>query len=86
LKLEPVVGNLVADRQDGTVAFAQYDDDFEGEDDFIFKTASNWVLVARTEADLGPLTRDERWRRLSYDPSVGVWRDDFSNLLKVFQW
>src|SRR5438552_3307651 len=30
---------------------------------------------------------DERWRlALSADPKIGVWRDDFHNLLSVFKW
>jgi len=45
------------------------------------------VVLARTPEALGRLPEDERWRpALSADPNVGVWRDDFHNLLSVFKW
>ena len=47
------------------------------------KTSSDWMIMARTRADLGPLVRDARW----FVPRVGagtpLWTDDFSNILSV---
>ena len=37
---------------------------------------------------LGDLINDPRWtrRRLTSETRVGLWTDDFSNLLGVFKW
>jgi hypothetical protein len=53
----------------------------------IGKDPSTWVVVARSDADLGPLSTDERWQPLDerqHHPEV--WRDDFSNVAGVFKW
>jgi spermidine synthase len=53
----------------------------------IGKDPSTWVVVARSDADLGPLSNDERWQPLDerqHRPEV--WRDDFSNVAGVFKW
>jgi spermidine synthase len=47
-------------------------------------TFSDWVVLARSEADLGSLAGDPRWRRL--DPgSAPLWTDSFSNILDVLK-
>lgn len=48
------------------------------------KRPSWWVLIARADADLGPLAQDPNWVRLSPSPRVPVWTDDHANLLGVF--
>lgn len=50
------------------------------------KFGSDWVVLARQESDLGQVARNEHWRRLERWPGVGVWTDDFSNLLRIFRW
>ncbi len=47
-----------------------------------FEAASTWAAVARTEADLGPLTADVRWSPLK-PARIPAWTDDFSNLFAV---
>jgi hypothetical protein len=32
------------------------------------------------------LVQDPRWQTLSGKPGQPVWRDDYSNLLRVFRW
>jgi hypothetical protein len=49
-------------------------------------SGSQWVVMARRAADLGPIWRDERWRPAQVGPGRPVWTDDYSNLLGVFQW
>jgi spermidine synthase len=49
-------------------------------------SASHWVVLARRREDLGKLAEDERWKPAQTDPKVGVWTDDYSNLLSVFLW
>jgi len=47
---------------------------------------SVWVAVARTTADLDILCGDPRWRALESESELGVWSDDFSNILGVVKW
>jgi SAM-dependent methyltransferase len=82
LDLAPVVANLAADAGlDGRVLD---DNSSEGGG----ATRSTWVVLARTAAALGGLARDghEMASALEPDPAVGVWTDDFHNLLSVFKW
>jgi spermidine synthase len=79
LDLQPVLGNLARDA--GLACRVQVD---EG-DEFNGRSPSVWVVMARTEADLGPLAQDPRWQRLKGDGGA-VWTDDYSNLLRVFKW
>jgi len=58
--------------------------------------ASSWVLMAKDKESLGLLpykvdlgTDDQpvnRWNDLRRDPALGVWTDDYANLLSVFRW
>jgi hypothetical protein len=88
VSLDRVVGNLAA--ATGCVALMQSDFDQSAPG----KYASSWVLVARRHSHFGKLREHEelseadprRWVRLQNDPSVDLWRDDFSNLLSVFDW
>jgi spermidine synthase len=82
LKLEPVVGNLAA--AEDMACLMQSDGDVT--EDTPGKLSSTWVLVANNEVDFGKLLDDTRWKRLWRTANVGVWTDDFSNLLRVFQW
>lgn len=45
---------------------------------------SRVVMLARSEAALGPLARDPRWRDLVADGGP-VWTDDFANLLSILK-
>ena len=83
LNLEPVVASLAADAALGG-RLIQHDDSAESAG----AARSTWVVLARTQAALGALARSEKWTAspLSLDPAVGVWTDDFHNLLAVFKW
>ena len=83
LDLEQVLGNL-ADSLN-LASRAQYDDDLDL-DIQPGKYRSHWVVLARNEADLGTLAKDDRWTPVERNPAVGVWTDDYSNLLGVFRW
>ena len=51
------------------------------------KSRSDWVILARDEAHFGELAKQkDRWKELKVDPQVGVWTDNFSNVLRVFSW
>jgi spermidine synthase len=84
LELEPVLGALA--RATGLVALAQ-------DDPVVHDAAwqegmrpSQWVVMARQPADLGPLARDARWRPAVAPPGARPWTDDFNSLLGVFRW
>ncbi|HYB41758.1 MAG TPA: fused MFS/spermidine synthase, partial [Candidatus Methylomirabilis sp.] len=83
LRLEPVVANLALDAGLGGRLLG--DDDSSEEDG---SARSTWVVVARTPQALGSLAHDEHWTSedLGVSPRVGVWTDDFHNLLSVFRW
>ena len=79
LRLAPVVGRLAASQ--GLVALQQVErvkvNWPEG------KERSNWIVMARSRADLGALGEDSRWLPLEPSPSAPLWTDDFSNILSV---
>jgi hypothetical protein len=83
LSLEPVVANLAEDAQlDGRLLRHDLHPSGEG------ATSSTWAVLARTPGAFGDLTHDPGWTaaKLETSPRVGVWTDDFHNLLRVFDW
>jgi hypothetical protein len=82
LDLIPVVANLAEDaRLGGRLLGDDETRDGGGTE------RSTWVALAPTAAALGDLGGDSRWSAgLIGDPSVGVWTDDFHNLLSVLKW
>ena len=46
---------------------------------------SEWLVMARTREDLGPLSRDQRWQAPAVPASTPLWTDDFSNILSVLR-
>ncbi|HWE37256.1 MAG TPA: fused MFS/spermidine synthase [Isosphaeraceae bacterium] len=46
---------------------------------------STWVLLARRDADLGPLARSPRWRPIAVSPSTPAWTDDRSEIVGHFR-
>jgi len=51
-----------------------------------YRMSSDWVVMARSSADLGILDEDSRWQRLVPTPGERVWSDDYSNILGVLKW
>ena len=47
------------------------------------KSPSDWVILARREADLGSLASDPRWHKPSTSIDTPFWTDDFSNIVSV---
>jgi len=84
LDLNPVLGNLARDA--GLVARSNFDLKLSDDDRKNKKLASGWVAMARTQADLRGLGRDQRWHILPARPGDSLWTDDFSNILSVFNW
>jgi hypothetical protein len=80
--LEPVLGNLA--QALSLVGLKQFDD--ESDKQFSGKSSSDWVLLARRKEAFESLANDTRWTSLRQDLRVGVWTDDFSNVLSVYDW
>ncbi|MGH9258227.1 MAG: spermidine synthase [Vicinamibacterales bacterium] len=78
LTLRPVVGALAGDL--GLAARVQ----LHRPSDTSRGRPSEWVVLARSEAQLGSLATDARWERLSGD-AHGAWTDDYSNILSVLR-
>ena len=51
-----------------------------------YRYPSVWAVLARNDRSLGTLAVDSRWRQLSPEPRVGVWTDDYSNIVRVLRW
>jgi hypothetical protein len=83
LDLEPVLGNLA--RELGLVGLRRYDSDADTRS-VPGISVSDWVVLAHRREDLGQLADDERWKAIETNPKVGIWTDDYSNLLGVFMW
>jgi hypothetical protein len=50
------------------------------------KYPSQWLVMARSRAELGALGTDARWTPVKLRPGVAAWNDDYSNLLSVVKW
>ncbi len=81
LDLHPVVADLARSRN--LVCLAR--DDTQPTD-VAGKEASQWVVMARSPADLNQLLTDPRWHLLPGDARRHVWTDDFSNIITIFKW
>jgi hypothetical protein len=49
------------------------------------KTPSTWVVMVRSPADLGALTRDNRWQLFPRDVEGESWTDNYSNVLEALK-
>lgn len=83
LDLEPVLGTLAQDAN--LVTRVRNDVKISGAEERAGKSGSQWLVMARNLADLGPLARDARWTtpKLSQQP---VWTDDYSSILPALTW
>jgi len=80
LGLEPVLGNL-ADAL-GLIAVKQFD----YANGVPYKSGSDLVVMANDREALGTLSTDPRWSPLERSHAVGIWSDDFSNVLRIIRW
>jgi SAM-dependent methyltransferase len=84
LDLKPALGNLARDA--AIISLENSDLKLSDEDLKKKKSPSDWITMARTQADLRGLARDQRWHPLPVRPGDALWTDDFSNILSVFNW
>ena len=48
-----------------------------------FHAHATAAVIAKNDADLGPLTASPHWAKMQADPAVRVWTDDYSNILQA---
>jgi hypothetical protein len=84
LDLEPVLANLAQDA--GLVGWVRSHTDVSENELKQGYFSSVWIVLARRASDVTGLARDPRWRQLRQRSSVGVWTDDFSNLIRIVRW
>ena len=83
LNLKPVLASVARDLN--LVAMYRFDRVSDEELKTSGRMSSEWVVLARTRADLGPLANDPKWQWLEAPPrGFRTWTDDYSNLLGVF--
>jgi hypothetical protein len=84
LRLEPVLGRLAAEL--GAVARTRNELDSGVEIDVPGREPSQWLVMARSERDLGSIQTNPLWRAAAVAPETPVWTDDFSNIVSVLRW
>jgi len=83
LDLEPVLANLGADLR--LVALGCDDMSLTDAEFATGREQSHWVVMARGAEDLAGFQRRARWSPLEGRAGVGVWTDDFSSPLRMWQ-
>lgn len=84
LDLEPVLVELARDARIAGIVGA--DTAITRSQSASFKMNSKWVVLSRSASDHALLALQPGWRVLAPRADVGVWTDDFSNVVSVFRW
>jgi hypothetical protein len=82
LDVAPVLGNMAQ----ALHLAGLHRHDVEDEDVVPGKFSSHWVVFAKRREDLGTLLENAQWVPVPKNPALGVWTDNFSNVLSVFNW
>lgn len=83
LRLRPVFAALAQDA--GLAHLREFDRRDERQSEWSGWTPSEWVLLARSRDDFGPLAADARWGPIE-DAPARVWTDDYANVMAAFRW
>lgn len=86
LDLEPVLARLSEELALAGRIREELPQEISAEEKRQGKTPSRWLVMARSDGDLGKLVADTRWRPLRTRPNVGAWTDSYSNVFRVFRW
>jgi hypothetical protein len=84
LKLGPTLCALAQDS--GLVCLMDHDDPIPQAEKDAGKFPSEWLVMARSRDDLGPLAADPNWKPVAVQPGTRVWTDDYSNLVSIIKW
>ena len=79
LNLEPVLARLAEEA--GLVSMIRRDrmESSDGSG----KSSSDWIVMARAAQHLGPIASNPQWSATISVSGVGIWTDDFSNILTL---
>lgn len=81
LNLKPILAELAESRKLVCIGFDDLKpSSFEGKD------PSQWVVMARSPAEISNLSINSQWERLEGQKGTRVWSDDFSNILRAIRW
>jgi len=69
----------------GLACLAQSDANVSEDEVRLGKASSQWVIMARSSLDFGPLASDPRWQRVEGLPRKRVWTDDFASVVSVLR-
>jgi protein-L-isoaspartate O-methyltransferase len=84
LDLPPLVARIARHEIEPPLS-VRYSHDMASEDERADgKSDSQWMVLARSDADLGRMATHAYWEKLP-DVDGPIWRDDFANLLKVWK-
>jgi hypothetical protein len=84
LDLEPVIAAVAAEL--GLTARIRRDLIIPESDANQGRTPAVWAILTRSPSDLGALCKLAKWEPIRRRADVGVWTDDFSNIIRVFEW
>jgi hypothetical protein len=83
VRLEPAIAALARDAN--LAARFQHDAYATAADRAVGRSSSRWMVMARSEADLGAIANDPRWSAPG-EALARVWSDDFSSLVGLVVW
>ena len=83
LDMEPLLAELAHER--GLAGRIRRDNDVPEPQLLKGQVASVWVVLARSDGDLGALARSPRWKPLARRAGVRAWTDDYSSLLAILR-
>jgi len=83
LNLRPQLARLARDEH--LVAYLRDDREIVQTEQNQGKAPSEWVAMARSDADLGPLPRHPLWGKFPPDIAGAAWTDNHSNVLEALQ-
>jgi spermidine synthase len=83
LELGPILGNLAYDA--GIEGRSQFHS-VSTEEQNRYYGDTYWVIMGRKTDDLDQVADKERWRTLLPQLHMGIWNDNYSNILSAFIW
>lgn len=84
LNLEPVLANLA--RNLDLVGWIRVDTAVSPQQVAHGKFPSQWVVLARRASDIPGLAQDPRWHPLRPQRNIGLWTDNYSDLVRIVRW
>ncbi|HLO41432.1 MAG TPA: hypothetical protein VK176_10445 [Phycisphaerales bacterium] len=83
--LLPVIARLATDL--GCTTAYIHDTKMTPEEQTLYKSVSEWMIITRDEKDLDPFIKlpESQWRKVRKVTEGDLWTDDHTNVLKIFK-